>query len=419
MNPPDFSLSPPNTHNGVLSVSELNARARQVLEQQIPLLWIAGEISNLTYVSSGHVYFSLKDASAQVRCTLWRSRAQLLPWRLQNGEHVEVRARPSLYEARGEFQLNVESVRQAGQGQLFTRFLALKNQLEAEGLFAPERKRALPKLARRVAIVTSPQAAALRDVLVTLSRRAPWLESKIFPTQVQGEGAAAQIAQSLKLAGAMSERDACDLIILCRGGGSIEDLWAFNEEAVARAIVASPIPVISGIGHETDFTIADFAADVRAATPTAAAELACPDGAALQQQLQHLASQLHYRYERVLGDKQQQLDHLSHRLRHPAQTLAQQGIVIENLQQRLQAAMRHAMHGNYSRFGQLEASIRQLDPLAVLGRGYALASTVDGQVVRDSSMLHAGSPLRLQFARGEVLATVDHVVPPTCPTSTS
>ena len=239
--------------NPVLSVSSLNRLVRDCLESAFPLTWVGGEISNLTFAASGHVYFSLKDANAQVRCVMWRNRAQLLGWRPENGQQVEARALVSFYEPRGEFQLNVETIRRAGQGDLFERFLRLRTRLEAEGLFAAEIKRPLPEHPRALAIVTSLQAAALHDVLTTLRRRAPHVRIDLYPTPVQGEGTAEKIAAALQLAGAGD----CNAIILCRGGGSIEALWPFNEEVVARAIRASQIPVVAGIGHETDFTIAD------------------------------------------------------------------------------------------------------------------------------------------------------------------
>ena len=262
----------------ILTISLLNRLARERLESAFPLCWVAGEVSNLTIASSGHAYFSLKDSSAQVRCVMFRNRAQLLGWRLENGQHIEARVLVTLYEARGDFQLNVETARKAGVGNLYEQFVRLKEKLEREGLFAEERKRPLPAFPRRLGVVTSLQAAALRDVLSTLKRRAPHLEIVLYPTLVQGEEAPAQIVAALETA---SRRSECDVLILCRGGGSLEDLWAFNDETVARAIRACRVPVVAGIGHETDFTIADFAADRRAATPTAAAELAAPERAAL------------------------------------------------------------------------------------------------------------------------------------------
>ena len=442
------ALTPP-VSNSVLSVSSLNRLVRDCLESAFPLTWVGGEISNLTYAASGHVYFSLKDSNAQVRCVMWRNRAQLLGWRLENGQQIEARALVSFYEPRGEFQLNIEAVRRAGQGDLFERFLRLKAQLEKEGLFAVDRKKALPAFPRRIAIVTSPQAAALRDVLTTLHRRAPHLRISLFPTPVQGEGAGAKIAEALGQAGASD----CEAIILCRGGGSIEDLWAFNEEVVARAIAASAIPVIAGVGHETDFTIADFAADLRAPTPTAAAELASPDRDALRARLDALQNQLQRRLERALSDRQQRLDWLAARLIHPAERLRQRRREIDTLGARLQHALRRQtehcgvrlqalalrhggarprpeklaeglahLHYRLTRQSQwaisqqsvklksLASSLSQLDPHAVLTRGYALAIGPDGRAVRDASALMVGDTVKLSFARGAARATVDQVV---------
>ena len=441
--------TPPPPTNAVLSVASLNRLVRDCLESAFPLTWVGGEISNLTYAASGHVYFSLKDNSAQVRCVMWRNRAQLLGWRLENGQKIEARALVSFYEPRGEFQLNVEAIRRAGQGDLFERFLRLKAQLEAEGLFAAEAKRPLPQSPRHVAIVSSLQAAALRDILTTLHRRAPHLRISIFPTLVQGEGAAAKIAEAL---GEASASD-CELTLLCRGGGSIEDLWSFNEECVARAIRASAIPVISGVGHETDFTIADFAADLRAPTPTAAAELACPDRSSLQGQLARLEEQLQRRMTRALADRQQRLDWLGTRLIHPAERLRQRQLEVIALGQQLQRTMQgrldrsrllakaleqrktaarprldqlenrlthlryrlnKEMAGQISvcagKLNSLTSGLKQLDPYAVLQRGYALVIAPDGHAVRDAGALAPGDALTLSFARGSAMATVNQVV---------
>ena len=444
---PEQTFAPPA--NGVLSVSTLNRLVRDCLESAFPLSWVSGEISNLTYAASGHVYFTLKDAAAQVRCVLWRSRAQLLGWRLENGHKVEVRALVSFYEPRGEFQLNVENVRRAGQGDLYERFLRLKAQLESEGLFATETKRPLPAYPADVAIVTSPQAAALRDVLTTLHRRAPYLRISLYPTLVQGEGAAERIATALSCASAGNH----DAIILCRGGGSIEDLWSFNEAIVARAIRASRLPVVAGIGHETDFTIADFAADLRAPTPTAAAELLSPDREALLANLQQLQRRIGRQLERDLAEKNQRLDWLAARLTHPAERIRQRREAIVRLGERLVLAQIHQIAGQQQRLitldhrlrgqrprlegrrdhlahlqyrlnnaaqlqlssaeaklNQLGASLIQLDPQTVLNRGYALAFDENGHAVRDAGTLHPGTVLNLNFAKGAALATVNQVV---------
>jgi exodeoxyribonuclease VII large subunit len=423
---------------------------RECLESTFPLTWVGGEISNLTYAASGHVYFSLKDANAQVRCVMWRNRAQLLGWRLENGQKIEARTLVSFYEPRGEFQLNVEAIRRAGQGDLYEQFLRLKAKLEAEGLFDPTTRRPLPSHPRAIAIVTSPQAAALQDVLKTLQRRAPHLPIEIYPTPVQGEGAGGKIAAAI----AQAAQSQCDAIILCRGGGSIEDLWAFNDEDVARAIRASRIPVISGVGHETDFTIADFAADLRAPTPTAAAELLSPDRDALLAQLAQLKRQLAGQTTRYLAERGQQLDWLSSRLTHPAERLQRQRDTVDRLAGRLtQAQLRQqdqwryrltgaaqALHNarprteiakeslrlmafrleNTTRWqisaagvklNSLASSLNQLDPHAVLARGYAIAIGPDGRTIRDAAKLSTGNEIQLTFARGHATATVNQVVP--------
>ena len=255
----------------VLTVTALNAQVARLLERTFPLTWIGGEISNFTKASSGHWYFTLKDDAAQVRAVMFRGRAQFAGFIPREGDKVEVRALVTLYGARGDYQINVEAIRRAGVGALYEAFLRLKDKLTAQGLFDQDRKRAMPMFTRSVGIVTSPQAAALRDVLTALQRRAPHLRIVLYPAPVQGQGAALKIADAIAVA---SHRAEVDVLLVVRGGGSIEDLWSFNEEVVARAIAGCSVPVISGVGHETDFTIADFAADMRAATPTAAAELA-------------------------------------------------------------------------------------------------------------------------------------------------
>ncbi|HND99538.1 MAG TPA: exodeoxyribonuclease VII large subunit, partial [Plasticicumulans sp.] len=260
----------------IVSVSALVRQARGLLEMNLPMLWVEGEISNLARPASGHLYFTLKDEFAQVRCAMFRTRALLLREAPANGRQVLVRARVTLYEARGEFQLVVESLEPAGEGRLRRAFEALRARLEAEGLFDAAHKRAIPRLAQRIGVLTSPAGAALRDVLTTLARRAPQIPVIVYPVPVQGDGAAAKIIAMLKTAAARAE---CDVLLLVRGGGSLEDLQAFNDEALARAVRACPIPVIAGIGHETDVSITDLVADLRAATPTAAAVAASPDTA--------------------------------------------------------------------------------------------------------------------------------------------
>lgn len=413
----------------IVSVADLNRHARTVLEREFPLLWVAGEVSNLTRAPSGHYYFTLKDADAQVRCAMFRSRAQLIPWRLENGQQVEVRALVTLYEARGEFQLNVEALRRAGLGRLYETFLRLKERLAAEGLFAETRKRAPPRFPRRLGIVTSPRAAALHDVLAALKRRAPSIPVVIYPTLVQGAEAAGQIADAIRTAG---ERRECDLLLLVRGGGSLEDLWSFNEEIVARAIVASPIPVVAGVGHETDVTIADLAADCRAATPTAAAEIASAGWFEAATEVMTLATGLRAALRRQLERRMQRLDLLGRRLVHPAERLARSRQRLAHLASRIAAAgdrlVTHRrqrladlrlrlLHGRpnldarRTRVERLAAGLAALNPRAALARGYALVRTTDGELVRSHRQLAGGMTLDLRFAEGGAEAIVSRIIP--------
>ena len=434
---------------GVIPVSRLNRLVRERLESGFPLCWVAGEISNLTLAASGHAYFTLKDPGAHARCVMFRNRAQLLGWQLQNGQHVEARALVTLYEARGDFQLNVETARKAGLGNLYEQFLRLKDTLEREGLFAPEHKRQLPAFPRRIGLITSAQAAALRDVLTTLARRAPHVDVVIYPSPVQGESAAAQLAGAIRSANTRGE---CDVLIVCRGGGSLEDLWAFNDETLARTIRGSAIPIIAGIGHETDFTIADFAADHRAPTPTAAAEMAAPQRSALLAELSDLRQALRRQIGHVLSQQNQRLDWLARRLQHPAQRLAQQREMLSNLQRRLdssltQASARghqklaaitrrlllarpdtreasrrieglasslhrewHTMHQSRTNaLSQLSASLRQLNPNAVLARGYSIVTDEAGGIVHDSRKLEPNSLIAVSFHSGCAQARITSV----------
>ena len=432
--------------NRVLSVRELNFAAKQLIEAGLPLLWVRGEISNFVSAASGHWYFSLKDEQAQVRCVMFRHKSQYLEFKPANGMQVEVLALATLYEARGDFQLTLEKMRPAGLGALYEAFERLKAKLEAEGLFEAARKRALPMLPRQIGIVTSPQAAALRDVLRTLANRMPNVPVLLYPTPVQGEGAAQKIAQAIRTA---SQRAECDVLIVCRGGGSIEDLWAFNEEVVARAIAASHIPVVSGVGHETDFTIADFVADLRAATPTAAAQAVVPGRQELRQRLiqyrQHLARAMSRRLE--LG--MQRVDFLQRRLVHPAQRIQQQGERLNALQQRMRlahansmqhrqgssntlwqrlrglrpdvvrlqeqqsnqarrlgAAMQRIQDRHDAKLVALQQHLQHLDPQQVLARGYSMVRDARGNIVVSSECIALGEQLDIRFAQGGARALV-------------
>ena len=387
----------------VLTVSQLLRSARDTLERRFPLQWIAGEISNLRPAASGHLYFTLKDEAAQVDCVMFKSRATYLDWELADGQRVEARALVTLYEPRGRFQLNVESMRRAGLGPLFERFLKLKEKLEKEGLFDAGAKRPLPEYPRRIGIVTSLAAAALRDVLTCLKRRNPAIPVIVYPAPVQGDGAAAKLVQALAAANRRAE---CDVLLLVRGGGSIEDLWQFNEEALARGIRASAIPVVVGVGHETDFTIADFAADQRAPTPTAAAELVSPPLDALRARLAENVLRISREVARRVEYAMQTVDALARRLVHPAERLRNSRQHLAHLSVRLRAAMKHRFAEARAQLQRLQASLSGLDHLAVLARGYSLTLNLKGEIVHNDAQVKEGERIVTTLAKGKLESQV-------------
>jgi len=387
----------------ILSVSELLRSVRDTLERRFPLLWVRGELSNLNYAASGHCYFTLKDRGAQVDCVMYRSRAQAFDASLREGMQVEAQVLVSLYEPRGRFQLTVENLRPAGLGPLYERFLRLKEKLEREGLFDPASKRPLAPYPRTIGVVTSRAAAALRDVLTTLTRRNPAVRVIVYPTPVQGQGAAGRIAAMLATA---SSRAECDVLLLVRGGGSIEELWSFNEERVARAIRASRIPVVVGVGHETDFTIADFAADRRAPTPTAAAELATPSRAEIAANLAQCLRSLSREMRRRLQYAAQAFDGCAKRLVHPAERLRRSGERLTALRTRLALALGHRVHRSSAQLERLQASLASLDPQAVLARGYSITRNSAGVVLRDASQARDGERILTTLGRGALQSEV-------------
>lgn len=450
----DSSFNSPTLPGGevVVPVSALNRAIGSMLERSFPLVWVAGEVSNFTRAASGHWYFSIKDAQAQMRCVMFRGRAQYAEFMPKEGDRIEVRALVTMYEPRGELQLNVEAVRRTGQGRLYEAFLRLKAQLEAEGLFAAERKRALPSHPRAIGIVTSLQAAALRDVLTTLLRRAPHIPVIVYPAPVQGVDASAKLAAMVDAASARRE---VDVLIVCRGGGSIEDLWAFNEEVLARAIAESAVPVVSGVGHETDFTIADFAADMRAPTPTGAAELVSPQRVLLLRELDHRHAALARGFGRMMERRAQQLDWLARRLVSPAERLARQRMhlqqlsarlssagarpvrdararfsllqmrwqrwrpdlaahqaKLDNLTQRLDAALLRQHERQAARISTLAARLEVLSPQRTLERGYAaVLDAQTGRAVRAPSSLKPGRRLTVHLAEGAADVALADVQP--------
>lgn len=427
----------------IYSVSRLNREARLLLEGGFAALWVEGEISNLAQPASGHLYFGLKDAQAQIRCALFRGSLRGLACRPRDGMQVLIRARVSLYEGRGEFQLVVEHMEDAGEGALRRAFEALKMRLATEGLFDAVRKRPLPALPRRIGVVTSPTGAAVRDILTTLRRRFPAIPVVIYPTPVQGEGAAEKIATAIQLA---SQRAECDALIVARGGGSLEDLWAFNEEVVARALRECRIPTVSGVGHEIDVTIADLVADVRAPTPTAAAELLSPNREEWLTRCTHQGARVALLMRRFLSDHAQRVDALSARLISPQQRLAHAHQRLQGLARRLRLAQSHALAGaraaataarlrlaqqtprprlrelrlrasrqherllaqaraaitdRQQRLGTTARALDAISPLATLDRGYAIVQRRDdGSAVRDARTIEIGTSVRARLAHG-------------------
>ena len=432
-----------------ISVAELNRRARSLIEANFELLWVSGELSNVTRAASGHWYFVLKDDEAQVRCVMFRQRAAALAFKPESGMQVDVRALPSLYEARGEFQLGVEGMRRAGLGALFEAYERLKSKLDAEGLFDEARKRALPAFPRTVGIVTSLQAAALRDVITTLNRRAPMIKVILYPTAVQGAAASREIAAAIDCARARRE---VDVLVVCRGGGSIEDLWSFNAEEVARAIVRfqkeAMIPVVSGVGHETDFTICDFVADRRAPTPTAAAEMISPDLGQLRANVLSIRLSFVRALRRTLENASQRLDLSQRRLLSPqvrlsrererlaqiagafqhllsakagrarfettllGQRLLAQRPDLNQLKSALQLrraefrqSVRRTLLERAARIQGCEQALQHLAPERVLERGYSIVEH-NGAILRDSENVQPGDAIAVRLARGRLLADV-------------
>ncbi|MDF7681572.1 exodeoxyribonuclease VII large subunit [Enterobacteriaceae bacterium ESL0689] len=408
------SSSPP-----VLSVSRLNQTVRQLLEQEIGLLWISGEISNFSQPASGHWYFTLKDDNAQVRCAMFRNSNRRVTFRPQHGQQVLVRANITLYEPRGDYQIIVESLQPAGEGLLQQKYEQLKAQLAAEGLFDQQHKKGLPAPAHCVGIITSPTGAALHDILQILKRRDPALPVIIYPTAVQGDDAPAQIIRAIELA---NRRQECDVLIVGRGGGSLEDLWSFNDERVARAIFASHIPMVSAVGHETDITIADFVADLRAPTPSAAAELVSRNQQELQRQLQSGQQRLAMAMDYFLAQRHQRFDALYHRLQqqHPQLRLVRQQASLERLRQRLRQGMETRLRYTIQRQQRLEQRLNLQNPLSAIHRiqsylqqlEYRLAESIRGRLSDQREQfsnrvthLEAVSPLAT-LARGYSVTTL-------------
>jgi exodeoxyribonuclease VII large subunit len=392
----------------ILSVSELNRLAREILEQSFPLFWVSGEVSNFTRAASGHWYFSLKDSTAQVKCVMFKGRNSYVDFMPREGDKIEARCTVTLYEARGDFQLTVEFVQKAGLGAFFEAFEKLKIKLSHEGLFDAAFKKNIPKFPKTIGIVTSPDAAALQDVLTTLNRRNPNISVVIYPTPVQGKGAAALIANAIHTA---NQRAEVGTLIICRGGGSMEDLWQFNEEIVARAIDECAIPTISGVGHETDFTICDFVADMRAATPTAAAELACQDIETLKSQIETIWNRLVRRMDAWLQTNSQKLDFLARRLVSPRQQIENKATQIKQLQHRIDIALQSLLKSHQQHVLRLKNSLDQLNPHHVLARGYAMVTDETGNIISNAQQLKPLQTVQIKLKQGSASASITHTKP--------
>jgi exodeoxyribonuclease VII large subunit len=437
-----------------ITVSQLNRQVKTLIEQGTGRVWVQAEISNIARPASGHLYFSLKDDSAQIRAAYFRQRQRGPTIGLKNGDQVLALGRVSLYEARGDYQLIVEQVEPAGEGALKRHFEVLKKKLSAEGLFDEDRKKPLPNVPQRIGVITSPSGAALRDILSVLGRRFPSVPVIVYPTAVQGDAAAPELITALETA---NRRDECDVLIISRGGGSLEDLWAFNDETLARAIAASPIPIVSAVGHEIDFTIADFVADVRAPTPSGAAELVVPDQDDWLRNINVLAVRVARLGQRAVEDRSQKLDWLSRRLVHssPVAAVGRQSAMLREMRMRMAAAIRQSValpnrqlqlaHGqlissspaiavqrSITRLGQLQQrlnasgqnvvssakhrlelsmrSLHSVSPLATLQRGYAIVEdAATGRVLTQTDSVSPGDDIRARLAHGKIVATVKSV----------
>ncbi|MGX1125393.1 exodeoxyribonuclease VII large subunit [Pseudomonas sp. HLS-6 TE3448] len=432
----------------VLTVSQLNGRARVLLEDVFSSIWVEGEISNLARPASGHIYFTLKDSGAQVRCALFRNNAARVRQALRDGLAVKVRGKVSLFEGRGDYQLILDTVEPAGDGALRLAFEALKEKLGAEGLFSSERKVALPAHPQRIGIISSPTGAVIRDIISVFRRRAPQVELTLIPTAVQGREAIGQIVRALQRADSLG----FDALILARGGGSLEDLWCFNEEDVARAIAACVTPIVSAVGHETDVSISDFVADVRAPTPSAAAELLAPDSSDLQRRIDSLQRRLLLQMQNRLAHARLRVEGLSRRLRHPGERLRQQAQRLDDLDMRLRRAFEQRLNQRRERLArldtrlaaqhpgrtlallkqrldslserlpramretlkdrrqQLQATVQTLQvvsPLATLGRGYSILLDERGQAIRSASQTQNGQRLTARLGEGQLQVRVE------------
>jgi len=393
----------------VLSVSSLNRLARGLLEDCFPSVTVEGEISNLAVPGSGHWYLTLKDDGAQIRCAMFRNRNASVRFRPANGMQVVVRGKLSLYEGRGDYQLILDTLQDAGAGALQRAFDELKQKLTREGLFDSDNKQPLPAHCRHVAVITSPTGAVIKDIISVFCRRYPAMQVTVIPVPVQGRDSAPAIVQALRTAQQRQQDLGIDVVLLARGGGSLEDMQAFNDESVARAIHVCPLPVVSAVGHETDISIADFVADLRAPTPSAAAELLSPDQQQLHMTVQTQQDKLLRLMQALFNQRHQQLDWLQKRLQHPGRRLQEQSHLLAQLDSRLQRATLRFLQQRRSSLQMLVRNLENISPLQTLQRGYSITRTPEGKLINSSSQLSAGDDIISTLANGQIVSTVKEI----------
>jgi len=390
----------------IFSITEINKLVKEMLQDNFPSIWVKGELSNFIEASSGHWYFTLKDNGAQVRCTMFKGRNSLVKWIPKNGDLIEAQCKIGLYEQRGDYQLNISSLQQAGLGRLFEEFNKLKQKLDSEGLFNQEQKKLLPAYPNCIGVVTSPDAAVLRDVITTLKRRNKSLRIIIYPTPVQGKTAPQGIIEALRLA---NQRDEADVLILCRGGGSIEDLWSFNDESVVREIYSSSLPIISAVGHQTDITISDFVADLRAPTPTAAAEIISTSYEELLGNLEYFKINLSNIIQNKIEQLNQRIDLLEKGLVSPIQKIASQNDLIQALTDRMQIIIGARLERYQEQIKSYKQNLGHLNPNEILSRGYSIILNQNKKIINNTSAVSVSDKIKIKFHKGDAEANITKI----------
>ena len=390
----------------IFSITEINKLVKELLQDNFPSIWVKGELSNFIEASSGHWYFTLKDNGAQVRCTMFKGRNSLVKWIPKNGDLIEAQCKIGLYEQRGDYQLNISSLQQAGLGRLFEEFNELKQKLDSEGLFNQEQKKLLPAYPNCIGVVTSPDAAVLRDVITTLKRRNKSLRIIIYPTPVQGKTAPQGIIEALRLA---NQRDEADVLILCRGGGSIEDLWSFNDESVVREIYSSSLPIISAVGHQTDITISDFVADLRAPTPTAAAEIISTSYEELLGNLEYFKINLSNIIQNKIEQLNQRIDLLEKGLVSPIQKIASQNDLIQALTDRMQIIIGARLERYQEQIKSYKQNLSHLNPNEILSRGYSIILNQNKKIINNTSAMSVSDKIKIKFHKGDAEANITKI----------